>query len=161
MIGAILQVSAVAVYGNLLEWLVHKYVLHGWGRDKRGWFAYHWHTHHANVRFYGLVDPDYRDQLPYPAEQIVKEKLGIWLLAIVHFWFFRKIAPFAALAFFGYAKLYLYCHTQSHRDATWARRWLPWHVDHHFGRNPDLNWCLTFPLWDWIMGTRVARERQG
>ena len=28
----IAQLAAAFLYGNLLEWLVHKYILHGWGR---------------------------------------------------------------------------------------------------------------------------------
>ena len=36
-----------------------------------------------------------------------------------------------------------------------AREHLPWHVDHHLGRNQDTNWCVTKPWFDYIMGTRV------
>ena len=35
------------------------------------------------------------------------------------------------------------------------RRWAPWHYDHHMGKNQDANWCVTFPLWDHILGTRI------
>lgn len=152
-----IQVLVAFVYGNLLEWLVHKYVLHGWGRARRGYWAYHWHTHHANVRRHGLVDPDYVTGR-LSCEQRAKETLGIWAAALAHAWLIRNALPWAAGAILGYAWLYLYCHEKSHRDAAWARRWLPWHCDHHENRDPDQNWCLTFPLWDWILGTRI-RER--
>lgn len=156
MPGALAQLALACLWGNLLEWLVHKHVLHGWGRARRGYWAYHWHTHHANVKRHGLVDPDYlRGKLA--SEQCAKETLGIWAAALAHAWLVWPRLPWAAAAILTYAALYLYCHERSHRDEAWARRWLPWHVEHHFGSDPDRNWCLTFPLWDWILGTRGPR----
>ena len=62
-------------------------------------------------------------------------------------------------AFFGVlvfsAALYFYLHKKSHKNATWARFFLTWHYDHHMGKNQDCNWCVTWPLFDWILGTRV------
>ena len=35
---------------------------------------------------------------------------------------------------------------------------LPWHVDHHMGRNPDLNWGVTRPWFDLLLGTRESMD---
>jgi sterol desaturase/sphingolipid hydroxylase (fatty acid hydroxylase superfamily) len=40
-------------------------------------------------------------------------------------------------------------------DPEWARKVVPWHVDHHLGPDQDKNWCVTKPWFDWVMGTRV------
>ena len=39
-------------------------------------------------------------------------------------------------------------------DPAWMRRYLPWHYDHHLGRNQHANWCVTYPLADYVLGTR-------
>jgi hypothetical protein len=35
---------------NATEWVVHKYVLHGLGKKKSSFWAFHWHEHHAESR---------------------------------------------------------------------------------------------------------------
>ena len=57
---------------------------------------------------------------------------------------------------------YYRVHKRAHRDPSWAREHLPWHYDHHMGPNQDANWCVTWPWFDWVMGTRehyVGTER--
>jgi hypothetical protein len=39
-------------------------------------------------------------------------------------------------------------------DANWAKRYLPWHYAHHLGNIEDGNWCITWPLFDFLMGTK-------
>ena len=43
---------------------------------------------------------------------------------------------------------------RAHLDPEWAREHLPWHYDHHMGRDQNANWCVTYPLFDYVMGTR-------
>ena len=45
-------------------------------------------------------------------------------------------------------------HKRAHLDPEWAREHLPWHYDHHMGRNQHANWCVSQPWFDWVMGTR-------
>ena len=45
-------------------------------------------------------------------------------------------------------------HKRSHEDPEWAREHLPWHYDHHMGRDQNANWCVTHPFFDYVMGTR-------
>ena len=35
-----------------------------------------------------------------------------------------------------------------------GKQHLPWHYDHHMGRDQNANWCVTHPLFDNVMGTR-------
>jgi hypothetical protein len=32
---------------------------------------------------------------------------------------------------------------------------MPHHYDHHMGSNQDANWCVSYPWFDWILGTRL------
>src|SRR5690606_15024611 len=50
---------------------------------------------------------------------------------------------------------YYRVHRKAHENPEWARKYLPWHYDHHMGRDQEQNWCVTFPFWDYVMGTRV------
>jgi sterol desaturase/sphingolipid hydroxylase (fatty acid hydroxylase superfamily) len=49
---------------------------------------------------------------------------------------------------------YFYMHQKSHRDVEWGKKHIPWHYDHHMGKNQDANWGVTTAIWDLIMGTR-------
>ncbi len=51
------------VYANALEWGLHKYVLHGLGRNRDSFWAFHFHDHHRNARQHGFRDPDYERSL--------------------------------------------------------------------------------------------------
>ena len=49
---------------------------------------------------------------------------------------------------------YYRVHRKSHTDTDWGKTHLPWHYDHHMGKNQDSNWCVTKPWMDLIMDTR-------
>lgn len=51
---------------------------------------------------------------------------------------------------------YYRVHKRSHLDPEWGYKYLPWHYDHHMAPDQDKNWCVTFPLWDYVMGTRLV-----
>ena len=55
---------------------------------------------------------------------------------------------------------YYFAHRKSHLDVQWGKKWMPWHFDHHMGKNQDLNWCVVFPLWDHILGTRKKDDKK-
>jgi Fatty acid hydroxylase superfamily len=156
------------VASNAGEWLIHKYVLHGLGRNKQGYWAFHWHEHHRTARRAGGADPTYRE--PFWRNRAKRrEVLGLVSNAA----FVTPLLPFAP-GFVGAVWLssgaYYYVHRRAHLEPEWARRWVPWHYDHHMGPRQHANWCVTFPLWDWVMGTRehwvgteaerLARESQ-
>jgi len=50
---------------------------------------------------------------------------------------------------------YHYIHRKSHLDPERAKRKVPWHYDHHMGKNQEANWGITTDWVDRIMRTRV------
>jgi hypothetical protein len=157
MLGIVLGLA----YSNVGEWLIHKYMLHGLGRRKSSMWSYHWHEHHKHARKREHLDPDYeRSVFAWNAQG--KEALGLAAIAILHAPFF-PVAPFFVATVELSALRYYYVHKRAHQDAGWAREHLPWHYDHHMGPNQDANWCVSWPWFDWVMGTRehyVGTERE-
>jgi sterol desaturase/sphingolipid hydroxylase (fatty acid hydroxylase superfamily) len=140
-------------YTNAAEWFIHRYILHGLGKRKESFWAFHWFDHHSNVRRNHHCDPHYRRSLwSWHAQS--KEALALALSTAVHLPLF-PIAPFFTATVCYSAVNYYQKHKRSHLDTKWARDNLPWHYDHHMGPNQDANWCITKPWFDIVMGTRV------
>lgn len=148
-----LQILTGMLYGNLLEWLMHKYILHGQGRNKASLFAFHWHTHHRIVRIKKFEDAEYH----IPFWKVLKtrgaEIAGLLILALLHIWILF-FSPWIFTGAMAWIFIYYFVHKKSHVDVEWARKWVPWHYDHHMGLDQDKNWCVTIPIWDYILGTR-------
>jgi hypothetical protein len=140
------------LYSNAGEWFLHKYVLHGLGKKKGSFWSFHWREHHRASRRHGFVDPDYTRSLwGWHAQS--KEALALFALAVVHAPLVWVVPTFALTAMFS-AYWYYRVHKRAHLDAAWAQKHLPWHIDHHLGPNQDCNWCVSWPWFDIIMGTR-------
>ena len=45
-------------------------------------------------------------------------------------------------------------HQRGHLNVEWGKKNMPWHYDHHMGKDQDANWGVTNPFWDIIFGTR-------
>lgn len=150
---AILQMLVGMLYGNLLEWLMHKYVLHGLGRNKASFFSFHWHVHHRVVRIKKFEDAEYFIPFWSAVKTRGAEVVGLVVLALLHVWvlFFN---PWIFIGSTIWIFVYYFVHKKSHTDVEWARKWVPWHYDHHMGLEQNKNWCVTIPLWDYILGTR-------
>jgi sterol desaturase/sphingolipid hydroxylase (fatty acid hydroxylase superfamily) len=82
-----------------------------------------------------------------------KELVALLAGAAVHAPLF-PVAPFFTGTLWFCMWRYYRLHKRAHRDPSWARAHLPWHVDHHLGRNQNQNWCVTHPFFDYLMGTR-------
>lgn len=149
------------LYANAGEWMIHKYILHGMGRDKSSLWAFHWHEHHRECRKNDYRDPNYeRPLVGWHAQG--KEALALGIAAVAHVPLF-PIAPFFTSAVWFSIANYYRVHKRSHMDPDWARENLAWHYDHHMGPNQDSNWCVSWPWFDWVMGTRepyVGTERE-
>lgn len=151
------------LYINAGEWLVHRYVLHGLGRRRTSYWAFHWHEHHREARQHDMLDPKYqRPVAGWHAQG--KEALGLVGAALVHLPLLPVAPYFTAGVLYALGNYYR-VHRRSHRDPAWAREHLPWHVDHHLGPNQHANWCVTRPWFDLVMGTRepyvgTAREAE-
>jgi sterol desaturase/sphingolipid hydroxylase (fatty acid hydroxylase superfamily) len=148
MIGIPLGLAA----SNVSEWIWHKYILHGLGKNPKSFWSFHWHEHHKAVRTHGHEDDAYRGSLLKWNGQ-TKEALALVTTAVV-------IAPLLPIAPFFVGTVW-YCgidyyrkHKRSHLDPQWARENLPWHYDHHMGPEQDANWCVTRPWFDHLVGTR-------
>jgi len=137
---------------NAGEWLIHKYVLHGLGRNKDSYWAFHWHDHHRAARRNEHVDDCYEGTV-FAWDARGKEALGLAGAALAVAPLF-PVAPFFTGALWYSALRYYKVHKRAHEDGDWARENLPWHYAHHMGPNQDSNWCVTHPWFDHVMGTR-------
>ncbi|MBK8169073.1 MAG: sterol desaturase family protein [Sandaracinaceae bacterium] len=155
------------IAANFGEWLIHKYVLHGEGRKKDAFFSHHWTQHHRDSRKEDGLDASYKVGW-WKTEPRKREALGLVAIALAFApvaWF----APWFVAGLWTHAALYYFVHKKSHQDPAWMRRHLRWHYDHHMGRNQHANWCVTYPLADYVLRTRepwadtadeaAARER--
>lgn len=147
-----LGIPAGLVTANAVEWVVHKHVLHGWGRKRGTFWAFHFHEHHRLVRKNGYEDPNY-ERFPLGMHAQGKEAWAlIGASAAVAPMF--PVAPFFVGTLWYCAANYYRIHKHSHKDPEWGQKRIPWHYDHHMGRNPNANWCVTRPWFDYVMGTR-------
>lgn len=141
------------LYSNAGEWLIHKYVLHGLGRRRDSFWSFHWHEHHRESRRGQMLDPDYHRRLFRAWDAQTREVAGLLGSALLHAPLF-PLAPFFTSTVWYCHWHYYRVHKRAHLDPKWAREHLPWHVDHHLGRNQNENWCVTHPFFDYVMGTR-------
>mgnify|MGYP003144388306 CR=1 FL=1 len=155
MASIVVQIILGIVFANWFEWAAHKYVMHDLGRRWR-WLSWHWMQHHRNSALNKFHDKDYLKS-PFDWNSRAKEILGLALLALC-------VSPVSLLAPVMYATmvtwtvLYYVTHAKSHRNPEWAKKYVPWHYEHHMGQAPDANFCVVMPLWDIILGTRVYHE---
>ncbi len=146
---------------NAGEWVIHKHILHGLGRNPKSWWSFHIHEHHLAASQLDMRDPAY-DRWRWRLDAQTREALGLVMATAL------PLAMLPVTPFFSGAVLYSIAnyyrvHKKAHLDPAWAREHLPWHVDHHMGPDPDKNWCVTKPWFDQILGTRepyVGSERE-
>jgi hypothetical protein len=145
-------IPAGLLYANAVEWLVHRYVLHGPGKNKDSFWRFHWAEHHKNARRNRMYDADYEKSI-FDWNARGKEAFGIGLMGLGHLPLFPVAPYFTATVLYACGN-YLHRHKKSHLDPEWGRVHMTGHYDHHMGLNQDSNWCVTRPWFDWIMGTR-------
>jgi hypothetical protein len=140
-------IVASVVMANFYEWWIHKYILHILGRKKGNFWRFHWSTHHRVCR----GNNNHDDKIYF------KEVITLVLLVVAHIpVFYIYPVVFATIAV--YAVLYYTFHRYSHLNPRWGKRYMPWHWDHHMGRNQDANWCILFPLFDYLLSTREKSQ---
>lgn len=99
-----------------------------------------------------MFDPQYVRSLFTWSPQ-AKEALSVIGAVLIHaplYW----VAPSFAATLTVHAAVYYWVHRRAHLDAEWCKRHLPWHFDHHMGKDQNANWCATQPWFDLLMGTR-------
>jgi hypothetical protein len=139
-------------YTNAAEWLIHKHMLHGLGKNRKSFWSFHWHEHHRESRKHDMFDPQYvRSVFSWSPQG--KEALALVGAAAVVAPLF-PVAPFFTATVWWHTLHYYRVHKRAHLDVDWCKAHLPWHYDHHMGKDQNANWCVTHPWFDVIMGTR-------
>ena len=144
------------IYANGMEWVIHKYALHGLGKDKKSFWSFHWHEHHRESRKHQMFDPQYtRSLLSWsPQSKEVLALLGGAAVVAP----LLPVAPFFTATVWYRTVRYYQLHKKAHLDPEWAKVHLPWHYDHHMGKDQNANWCVTHPWFDHVMGTRKTYQ---
>ena len=150
---SLLGIPLGLLYAGVVEWLLHKVLLHGVGRNKASAFSFHWHDHHRAARREGMFDPQYVRPLFTWGSAQLKEALSVAAIALVHAPLLPFFPVFTAMVWFGSLRYY-FVHRRAHLDPEWCKQHLPWHYDHHMGRDQNANWCATTQWFDVLMGTR-------
>ena len=140
------------LYSQILEWVLHKYVLHGLGKNKKSAWASHWHTHHRSSRQNYNYDDDYNKGLFHPS--VRGEILGLFSLGIIHIPTIF-ISPLFYYTLVVCAIRYFKINKKAHLDPEWCKENLPWHYDHHMGKNQDANLGVTTDWIDRMFNSRI------
>tara|TARA_Y100001938_G_scaffold149519_1_gene236627 strand:+ start:1870 stop:2301 length:432 start_codon:yes stop_codon:yes gene_type:complete len=140
------------MYSHILEWVLHKYVLHGLGKKKKSRWASHWHTHHRSSRQNDNYDEDYSKGFFHYG--VRGEILGLLILGVLHLPTIL-ISPLFYYTLIVCAIRYFKIHKKAHLDVEWCKKHLPWHYDHHMGKNQDANWGVTNEWVDRLLNTRI------
>lgn len=151
------------VVGNFGEWVIHKRLLHERGKRKGSFWNFHWYDHHAESRKNDMIDTAYHTRWYRAGWNPRTKEIASLAIGIPFYVALLFVLPGVGAAFLYTTFNYYYVHKRSHVDPAWARRKLPWHVDHHLAPNQDANWGVTWPWADWVLGTReyyVGTERE-
>jgi len=140
------------LYSNFGEWLLHRYVLHGLGKNRKSFWSFHWHEHHQKSRRNEMVDDQYTSAW-WAWSAKTKELVGLAAIVVGHIPLF-SVAPFFTATVWYCTARYYQVHRKAHLDPHWAKEHVPWHYDHHMGKDQNSNWCVTHPFFDLVMGTR-------
>lgn len=142
MITTILLFLLGLFYGNLLEFLIHKYIFHKLGKKKNSIWSYHLKQHHLLSKKNNFID--------LTASKI--ETYGLIILMILHLpilWL--SIGLWAGINL--YAILFNLLHGYQHANPEFTKKWMKWHWSHHMG-NSNKNFGVVAPWCDYLFGTR-------
>jgi sterol desaturase/sphingolipid hydroxylase (fatty acid hydroxylase superfamily) len=139
-------------YSHVVEWALHKHVLHGVGKKRESFWSFHFHEHHRAARTKQFHDEIYESH-PFKWNGAGKEVFGLTLLAAAHLPLL-PVAPAFVATLAACGLQYYRVHKRSHMDPEWAREHLPWHYDHHMGPNQDANYGVRTEWVDKLMNTR-------
>ncbi len=156
MLELTLQFVLALLYANLGEWLFHKLILHGLGKNKDSIWAFHLHEHHVICARNAMLDPGYRNFNLFVWNALTKELAVFAAVILLHLpllWY----VPVFTLTLYASLTLYYIKHRKAHLDPVWAKECLNWHYEHHIHPGSG-NWCVTWPWFDYILGTRTKSE---
>jgi hypothetical protein len=149
-------IPVALAYVNITEWLIHKYWLHGLGKNKKSFWSFHWHDHHREARKNDMFDAQYERSVfswSPQGKEVLALLGGAAVVAPL-----LPVAPFFTATVWYRTVRYYQLHKKAHLDPEWAKEHLPWHYDHHMGKDQNANWCVTHPWFDHVMGTRKTYQ---
>lgn len=138
----ITQIILAWFYGHVLEYVLHKYILHN--IKLKPVFKNHFGNHHRISRKTGFVDERYEKILSRDSFFEIGTLLA---LAIIHLPLFVYY-PWAYATLIWSVIVYYFLHRKMHLDPAWARKWAPWHYEHHMGKDQHDWWGVRLPLVD-------------
>lgn len=147
--GLLIQIVVGVAYAIVLEWVIHRYILHHpkWGKKKGSIFSFHFKGHHGSARRNQFFDPDYASYSWTP------EQTSLLLFFLPHLLLVQWFPAFIVTILIMTLRYYI-IHQCQHRDPKWCIENTPWHYAHHMGPNQDANYGVTTDIIDRIMGTR-------
>ena len=110
---------------NFLEWSVHRFVLHGMGRKRKSFWAFHWVDHHKAARRNGFQDVDYETH-PFRWNAQGKEVISLAGLFLMSLPFVLVSWGFVLGSWLSIVNYYS-LHRWAHLHPAWCRT-LPPHV---------------------------------
>jgi len=145
------QIASGWIYGHVMEYSIHRWLLHKIFKKRNTVFSFHFSQHHKDTRKNRFKDPAYL--APFnPKNAAGKELLSLLGLLILH----TPIALFAPW-FFGATVFsivsYYFQHYKAHTNRPWAKKHLSWHYDHHMGFDQDKNFGVRSAVFDKLFGT--------
>lgn len=149
VLSLVLQIFIAIYYSHFLEWLIHIF-LHNRKALKKV-FKYHFSTHHGNARRNEMVDHNYKNFLNKNA---IFEPLGLLFLSFLHFPIFFFF-PIAYIVLVISMLMYYYKHRKAHLDIEWGKKKMPWHYEHHMGKDQNKNWGVRSNIFDIIFKTNT------
>ena len=149
LVFAAAQISLTIIYSYFLEWFFH-IILHNRKFFKSG-FKHHFGVHHNLSRKNKMYDKNYVNPLNIESWF---EPLGLSILAIVHLpLLFLFSTPIVYLTLLASMTSYYYHHRKSHIDVEWGKNNMPWHYEHHMGKDQHKNWGVRTNFFDKIFNT--------
>jgi hypothetical protein len=134
------------LYGHIFEYIAHKHVLHNKKKFKKV-FHNHFKTHHNASRKNNMYDKNYR--------KLVSSKFEITALLsilVLHFPVVFILPYFYGMIAWS-VTTYYFLHRLSHLNVDLGKKWLPWHYEHHMGKDQHINWGVRLPIIDKALNT--------
>ena len=146
------QVAIAWLYGHVFEYCAHRYLLHD-HKNFKPLFRNHFGHHHYVSRKNEMYDEGYSSFLSSRFEMIALVAAAFVHLPIAFYYSYAYCTLLVSLT------VYYIVHRKAHTNVEWGRRWLPWHYDHHMGKNQHLNWGVRLPIIDILTGTRKVENK--
>lgn len=145
-----MQITIAWIYGHVLEYVLHRFILHNRKVMLGKPFKRHFAGHHGRIRKSGMFDVDYARLRKYSFLDF--EPLILFFISLVHL----PIAlyfPYAYVVLLLSGVLYFVVHALTHIAPATMIKIIPWHSWHHLGKNQNMNYGVRLPIIDIIAGT--------